>query len=343
MPMRQYMKTLSHLRAWPLPLRWATTAVAVGVSAGVRYVIFGSTEDLPFVLFFPAVIAAAILFDKGAGMFATALSAAIAVYLFMGDDPLTSPKNIIRLMLFCGVGGFIAIAAEAMRQAYLEAEQAHDDAAAAHSRAVAAEQRSAMLLDEFRHRVSNDLQRIVAVLRLHARRNPEAAAALQDAASRVRVIARVHDRLGREAARGMVDTHQFLHDLIDDFRKSVTDLRPIGFFVQAEAHQLGVARMGAVGLVVNELVTNALKHAFPDQKREGAVTVKFYREGIDFILCVGDDGVGEGAAAPAREGMGTHLVKALAAQLGGHIEVDRRSSGMTQRLVFPVTAPGDPG
>jgi two-component sensor histidine kinase len=256
----------------------------------------------------------------------------LAVSFFMGDDPLSSARNIVRLLLFCGVGGFIAFAAETLHEAYVEAERER-------GRAVAAEQRVATLLREFRHRVHNDLQRIVSVLRLQANRSPEAKDALHDAAARVQVIARVHDRLGREAAEGPIDTRHFLHELVADFRTTVSDLRPIGFFVQAEPHQLNVARMGVVGLVVNELVTNALKHAFPEQSREGAITVKFHREGQDFILCVSDDGAG--AAMPAREGMGTQLVKALAAQLGGRIEVERSASGTTQRLTFPVASPGD--
>jgi len=112
-----------HLRGWPLPLRWGVTAVAVIVSAAVRYAIFGSTDDLPFVLFFPAVIGAAIFFNHGSGVFATALSAVLAVSLFMGDDPLSSTKNVVRLVLFCGVGGLIAIAAETLHEAYAEAER----------------------------------------------------------------------------------------------------------------------------------------------------------------------------------------------------------------------------
>lgn len=333
--MRQYyMRMALRLRAWPLAARWGATALAVGAAAAARFAIFGWTADLPFVLFFPAVLGAAILFNHGSGVFGTALSAVLAVWLFMGDEPLSSRQNIVRLALFCSAGGFIAVAAESLHRAYLEAERAH-------SRAIEAEQRIATLLREFRHRVHNDLQRIVAVLRLQASRTPEARAALQEAADRVQVIARVHDRLGRDASDAMVDTHRFLHELVADFRSSVGDLRPIGFFVQAETHQLSLARMGAVGLVVNELVTNALKHAFPDGAREGAINVKFHREGHDYIVCVADDGVGSDRTGTAREGMGTQLVKAFAAQLGGRIEVERGATGSTQRLIFPVAPPGD--
>jgi two-component sensor histidine kinase len=312
----------------------------VGVAFAIRYAIFGWVDELPFALFFPAVMVAAVLFDRGSGLFATALSAGLTVYFFMGESPFSSATNNVRLILFVLVGGFIAIAAEALHQAYVEAEQAHAEAAAAYARAVAAEQRIGTLLREFRHRVGNDLQRIVAVLRLHAKRSPEAKVALVDAANRVQAIARLHDRLGRDAGHGTVDTRQFLHDLVEDFRKSVNDLRPIGFFVEAEAHQLTVSRLGAVGLILNELVTNALKHAFPEQEREGGVTVKFHRRGSDFILCVADDGIGHAAGVTARGGLGMHLVKALAAQLGGHIDVDQGPSGTTQRLIFPVKPPG---
>jgi len=175
--MRQfYMRAAVRLRRWPLPVRWGVTAVAVILSAAVRYAIFGSTVDLPFVLFFPAVIGAAIFFNHGSGLFGTALSAVLAVSLFMGDDPLSVTENVVRLVLFCGVGGLIAIAAETLHEAYAEAERER-------ARAVAAEQRVGTLLREFRHRVHNDLQRIVAVLRLQAIRSPEAKDALDDAAA----------------------------------------------------------------------------------------------------------------------------------------------------------------
>jgi two-component sensor histidine kinase len=340
MSMRRYMQTCLRTCELPLPVRWGGTAVLVGLAFGIRYALFGHSDQLPFLLFLPAVIVSAVLFDRGSGFVATALSVLGALYFFADDDG-SNRRNALGVLLFCAVGGFIAFTTEALHNAFIEAEDAHQQVATAHAQALASERRVGTLLREFRHRVHNDLQRIMAMLRLQARRSPEAKGPLHDAASRVLVIARVHDRLGRAAGQGMVDTRQFLHELVADFREAVSDLRPIGFFVQAEAHQLSVSRMGAVGLIVNELVTNALKHAFPEQTREGAVNVTFHRDGVDFILRVADDGVGSGASTTGA-GLGMQLVKALAAQLAGHIEMDSSPSGTTQRLIFPVTPPGDP-
>ena len=101
-----------------------------GHRLGFRYVLFGWTADLPFLLFLPAVIAAAVVFDRGSGFIATLLSAILALYFFMGDQPLSmpAPKSILGLMIFCGVGAFIAATTEALHAAYVEAEQARIDA-----------------------------------------------------------------------------------------------------------------------------------------------------------------------------------------------------------------------
>ena len=89
-------------------------------------------------------------------------------------------------------------------------------------------------------------------------------------------------------------------------------------------------------------MTNALKHAFPDAEREGSVTVTFRRDGRDFLLTVADDGVGTQPSDRPGGGMGSRLVRALAAQLGGHVETIARPGGGTLlQMRFPVAAPGD--
>lgn len=80
------------------------------------------------------------------------------------------------------------------------------------------------------------------------------------------------------------------------------------------------ARAVPVGLITNELVTNALKYAFPDD-RAGTVCIRFWREGEEFVLAVEDDGIGlpDTDAAPKGTGLGRRLIRALAAQLGGRL------------------------
>jgi two-component sensor histidine kinase len=125
----------------------------------------------------------------------------------------------------------------------------------------------------------------------------------------VRVVAHVHDRLGRRDGHVLVDAGRLLEDLIADLRVSTAYLRPVGLFVEAEQHMMSVNRASAVGLIVNELVTNALKHAFPGDRQSG--------------------------------GMGRRLVRALAAQLGGRVETSQAEpSGTIYTVRFPVNAPG---
>jgi len=89
-----------------------------------------------------------------------------------------------------------------------------------------------------------------------------------------------------------------------------------------------------MGLIVNELVTNALKHAFPDNRR-GTVRVRLTQETADrLLLVVEDDGVGMGNHAPA-SGMGRNLIHALAAQLGGQLECRSDASGTSFSLLIP--------
>ena len=349
--MRRYFHRSLRLRSLPLPARWGGSALLVCIAFGARYLLYGLTPDLPFLCFFSAVIVASVIFDRGSGFFAMALSAVLVIYFFT-DPPfnfaLENKADIINVVLFCLVGVFIAIVTEALHAAYAEAEQAHRVTEIARQRAEAGEREREVLLAEFRHRVSNDLQRIAGLLELQAlRAAPDAASALREASTRVHVIARVHDRLARRDGHVLVDVREFLHDLVADLRATVTDLQPIGLFIEAETHLLSVSRTGSLGLIVNELVTNALKYAFPDPDRSGAIKVSFRQDGADFLLTVTDDGVGVtdnlSAAPRSNGGMGTRLVRSLVAQLGGSIESSAQpGAGMRHLLRFPITPPGDP-
>jgi two-component sensor histidine kinase len=97
-----------------------------------------------------------------------------------------------------------------------------------------------------------------------------------------------------------------------------------------------------LGLIINELVVNSLKYAFPNGQ-EGGVIVEFVRRGKEYSLRVSDDGVGISPSAGAAElkhgsaGLGQRLVKSFVAQLGGRLEIESRSPGTTVLIWFPVS------
>ncbi|MFC7739193.1 sensor histidine kinase [Roseomonas sp. GCM10028921] len=359
MPLRRIVRP-ALLGSLSTSIRWLGAAVLVLISFALRYWFFGEQVALPFLLFFPSIIVSAVLFDRGSGIFATLLSAALALYYFVPpvhSFAIPNTETAVSITLFLIVGLFIALVTEALHIAYVEVEKGHAEVEAARNSAEQAFRERDLLLVEFGHRVKNDLARISATIMMQAvGTSPETTTALYAVADRVKVLARVHDRLARRDGHVLVDMHDFLHDLVADLRTNLTALSPVGLFIDAEHYSLPVSRAGAVGLIANELITNALKHAFPED-REGAVRLGFRREGIDLLLTVADDGIGlrgapsetaSGNAEVAKDfqrrgGMGRRLVRALAAQLGGHIETTKASEagGVLHTLRFPVEAPGD--
>lgn len=318
---------------------------------GLRYLILGPGPAIPFLPFFPAIILASVFLGRGSGFVAVAASTVLSVYFFIEPQmqfALPTSTDTIGTALFLLTGIFIASVTEELQRSHVRAERAQHEDRAALARAKAAWRDLDLLLVEFGHRTKNDLHRITATLMMQASSAvPEVGEALRAAAERVRVVAHMHDRLARRDGHVLVDVRVFLEDLTADLRASTAYLRPVGLFIEAEQHMLSVNRAGAVGLIVNELVTNALKHAFPDD-REGVVRVAFRSSGPDYLLVVADNGIGMAPRSPAggqrtakQGGMGRRLVRALAAQLGGGIETScAEPSGTIATIRFPVSPPG---
>jgi two-component sensor histidine kinase len=190
------------------------------------------------------------------------------------------------------------------------------------------------------HRARNDLAAVAAMLRLQAEADPDRPArdALLDAEGRVRALSRLNARLDAEPAGG-IDSGDFLAGLAADFRSAHLAGRPIALHVRAEPCALPVAHARVLGLVINELLINAAKYAFPGD-RGGAVSVVFECHGADRSLCVRDDGVGLDPAAPPRgTGVGRRMVRALAAQIGGTFQIGPGANGGTECMVRWRTAP----
>ncbi|HZF74665.1 MAG TPA: PAS domain-containing protein, partial [Acetobacteraceae bacterium] len=174
-----------------------------------------------------------------------------------------------------------------------------------------------MLVREADHRIKNSLQLAAGLLRLQARRgaDPGSAAVLEAAVARVMAIAEAHRTLYQSEDFGTVDLCQILKDLAAQADGSAAG----GVTVRCDmppSLPLDAERAIPLGLVANELVMNAVKHAYPPG-HPGLVRVVLEQRSDDIVLRVADNGVGlGGAAASGRHGLGTTLVRTLTRQIG---------------------------
>ena len=195
-----------------------------------------------------------------------------------------------------------------------------------------------VLLKEIHHRVKNNLQVISSLLNLQARYLPDPAAReiFRSSQHRVQSIALVHEKLYQSADLSHIDFHEYSVALLDNlFETFDAARRGISKTVDIGATRLSVDIAIPCGLIVNELVTNALKHAFPND-RAGTVRVALTEgAGGALDLTVGDDGVGlpEGMDPRKTASLGLDLVFTFADQLDAKVEIERQG-GSSYRFRF---------
>jgi len=198
-----------------------------------------------------------------------------------------------------------------------------------------------MLLAEMQHRIVNSLQIIASILMLKARAvtSEETRQHLQDAHRRVLSVAAVQQHLHVSGSADTVEIAPYLKQLCHSLGESmIGEARPASLTVIADKGTAVSANAISLGLIVTELVINALKYAFPDHKKSAAVTVTYEVSGADWKLSVCDNGVGRGAAngPPTKGGLGTSLVQALAHQLDAQVEIVNSPTGMAIHVTHVV-------
>jgi two-component sensor histidine kinase len=181
------------------------------------------------------------------------------------------------------------------------------------------------LFEELQHRVSNSLQIIASIILMKARtvQSEETRLHLQDAHKRVLSVAAVQRQLHASGTTGSIAIAPYLSNLCESLAASmIGDSRPISLKVHSDGAQASSREAESLGLIVTELVMNALKHAYPNETSKGRITVAYDMIGTNWKLSVSDDGIGkpEGVFAQAKSGLGTGIVKALSHQLDAQIE-----------------------
>ena len=202
----------------------------------------------------------------------------------------------------------------------------------------AALNRHQVLLKEVNHRVKNSLQVVMAMLQLQAKAvgDPELSERLNEASSRVNAIGRAYERLAYNADYENIDLVEYLRDIINDLEPTVAPCEIQ--FDAPEGIQIAADRAILVGLILNELVSNAGKYAYPDRPG-GSIWVRLLQSNRNSVLVsVRDEGAGLPAGfdpATSRR-LGTRLVNALSKQLGAELTRPISPIGTNFTLVVPL-------
>ena len=200
-----------------------------------------------------------------------------------------------------------------------------------------------ILLQEVHHRVKNNLQVISSLINLQLSENDTSSVmnrSLIDMETRVRSMSLVHEILYQSEDLASVDFASYVSSLCNHLLESyAVDQNRVKIIVSVKDILLPLEKAVPCGLLINELIVNALKHAFPDG-RSGTIKIAMTNTGSNTVsLIVSDDGIGANQIE-LEEGknrsIGVRLVKSLAEQLGGQSQTESTNSGVTTRVVFSI-------
>lgn len=309
-----------------VPRRLVIAACAIfgiGVSVLLRLLADQFAPGVaPSAFIYPGCLLATVLGGWEAGVGTVVLAAILAWQFVLPDTARTDGEiypaatiaisAVAALCVIAVVEAFRAGAVQAVREN--EAKLADRD----------------LLFRELKHRVANDFAIVASLLDLQRRRSadPATRAALEQAMARVRSVSRVHRLLYALPETGLIDLRAWLRELCAGLADAV--LPPAGIHLSCESDEAYMARdrVLALGLAVNELVMNAVKHAFPDG-RDGIIFVRFARYGAGWRLEVCDNGVGMPPAAARKAGLGITLLEQFAHQAEGTLTQESRNGTQT--------------
>ena len=197
-----------------------------------------------------------------------------------------------------------------------------------------------VLLQEVHHRVKNNLQVMASIISLQASRleNPETIKIFNDLRGRIHSMASVHDQLYREERFSDIEFSEYIRNISADLFRlySITSDR-IALDLDVSVGAIALDQAVPCALMLNEMITNCLKYAFPDG-REGVLAINFALNRADnmFVLCVKDNGIGLPHAFNANEctSLGMTLLNALVTQLNGSLEIES-NNGTSFSIKFP--------
>lgn len=316
-----------------LGVGFAAAIVAVATRVPLDSVL---GERAPYVFIFLAIVVASLLAGWRSGLVALIAGQTLTWYAVVEPQWNLAVGDVERLS-----GVIVATISELLILGVIALYQREVDLASSER-----EERMQLLdhaLREIDHRTKNNYQTVLSLIQLQARkaRDPEVARALQLAADRVNAVALASERLARRSNDlGTVRLGDQLRELCLQLERG---LSREGVHVECEVEEVTARADKAIGIsiIVNELMTNALKHAFRNRE-EGLLRVSSHRKdsGLELVVC--DDGggmpvAGTGSGQPSNgNGLGTKLIESFVRQLGANHEMSTSKTGTTHRILVPA-------
>lgn len=194
-----------------------------------------------------------------------------------------------------------------------------------------------MLMKEIHHRVKNNLMIISSLLSLQSKyiKDEDARGIFKESQNRAKSMALIHERLYRSSDLKSIDFPDYLRSLTRDlFDTYLTERGRVRLEMDVDNVMMDVNNAVPLGLIINEMVTNSLKYAFPGDN-EGIIGIKFHKEGDEYILMVSDDGVGipDDFEVEKSDSLGMLLINSLTSQIQGELEL-KRHPGTTFIIKF---------
>ena len=317
--------------------RWLRSHPWLGYAAGLgifgfgfllRYAAGGTLDNVPFITLFPAILVAALIVGLQVGIAVAVLSGIAAWFFFV------TPKNswaitwpgLLTMILFCITAAIQLFVINALNRAVDRLADERD--------------RVEVLFRELQHRVANNMAFIASLLRLQRRaveaRPETSVAVIDDAEQRLQTMARIHRRLYDPEIAGQ-PLSIYLEGIVKDMLEA-SGATNIVCVVEVPPVSFDLSRLVTLSLLINELITNAVKHGFFDG-RSGTISIRLDRDAQNYVLSVADSGGGlaEEASPATALTLGMTIIRSLANQLGGEMRWSS-TAGTTAKLVFPASS-----
>lgn len=303
---------------------YAAAAVIYALTTGVVFLALPAVHEALFICYLPAIVLATLA-GGGYGGFGVALGGGLAIAYWL--YPVTDSRGALALMLYVDAAALLLYVMDLVNQTFEKLAGERD--------------RAQLLFREAQHRTANNLMFVSGFLhreRREVQKDPSrAVACLDQAAQRLDTFSAVHRQLSAPGQSGQdiaVLFSRLCHSLIE-----AAGARHVTVSLEVEPVELSFEDTILLSLLLTEIVTNALKHAFNGQEA-GQIVVLLGTAGDEHVLEVRDNGRGMAGSrgnSGSGGGAGTHILEMLAAQLGGALTWTNEG-GLRVRVAFPRRA-----